>query len=298
MHEPVLLKEVIAALTPLQGESYLDATAGYGGHSSEIFRITQNYSESVLVDRDPLAVEYLAHLFQGQKVKILNEDFYSAAKRLREEGKQFDMILADLGVSSPHLNNASRGFSFQASGPLDMRMDGRQTLSAAEIVNEWSAEDLEDIIKRYGEEPRARAIATAIVSSRPLATTDELAQVIVRVSKKWQKTHPATRTFQALRIAVNNELGLLTDALPLWHSLLKPGGRLAIISFHSLEDRIVKQYFKEYALDTYDSDLRLISKNAITAGREEVVSNPRSRSAKLRVVAKIKTTIERTSDEN
>jgi 16S rRNA (cytosine1402-N4)-methyltransferase len=297
MHEPVLLKEVIAAINPQEGERYLDATAGYGGHAREILSRTNNYKNSVLVDRDKAAIDHLTSEFAGLGVTIIKSDFYSAAEKLVNEEQQFDVILADLGVSSLHLDKASRGFSFAASGPLDMRMDQSQDLTASIIVNEWAAESLEQIIRNYGEEPKARRIASAIVSNRPIATTSELANIVAKTTGRWTGKHPATRTFQAIRIAVNNELGLLEKALPTWQHLLRPGGRLGIISFHSLEDRIVKRYFNEHGGERFDAELRIVTKQPVVASHEEIAFNPRSRSAKLRVAAKIKT-IERTSDEN
>lgn len=287
MHEPVLLSEVLETLNPQKGESYLDATAGYGGHASAILERTENYQTSVLVDRDQMAVDHLHKTFTNKGVRIIQNDFYAAAKLLVSENVQFDLILADLGVSSPHLDKANRGFSFQNSGPLDMRMDQRQTLTAATIVNEWTALQLEHILRTYGEEPKARKIAESIVANRPLATTSDLASVIARtVSGKWQKKHPATRTFQALRIAVNDELMLLEATLPLWIQILRPGGRLGIISFHSLEDRIVKNYFAEHGGNRYDAIFSVPFKSPYVASTQELVSNPRSRSAKLRIAVK------------
>lgn len=283
MHEPVLLQEVLDCLTPQKGERYLDVTAGYGGHASALLRATRNFHDSVLVDRDQMAIDHLTTLFADSGISILHDDFATVSADLRKQGKKFDLILADLGVSSPHLNMASRGFSFQLEGPLDMRMDRRQKLTAAHIVNQWSAENLEQILRTYGEEPHARRISKVIEAHRPFETTDQLAQTIAQTTGKWQGKHPATRTFQALRIAVNNELGLLVQALPDWQNLLAPGGRLAIISFHSLEDRIVKQYFAEHGQNTYDADLTILTKSPVVASDHEVVSNPRSRSAKLRV---------------
>ena len=200
------------------------------------------------------------------------------------------MILADLGVSSPHLDNAARGFAFAANGPLDMRMDQTQDLDAATIVNTYSVDDLTRIIKEYGEEPRARRVAEAIVERRPFTGTQELAEVVRSVLPKPPgkrgKIHPATKTFQALRIAVNDELELLRASLPLWMKLLNKGGRLGVISFHSLEDRLVKQAFAEAAGERYDAELSLLTKHPITADEKELVFNPRSRSAKLRVAVK------------
>jgi len=285
MHKPVLLEEVMKYLNPQEGEAYLDMTAGYGGHSGAILKVTKNYSESVLVDRDQMAVDHLNSLFNN-KVKVLHSDFLTASRELKDKGKKFDLILADLGVSSPHLDIASRGFSYQNPGPLDMRMDQSQILTAASIVNEWTKEEIAHILKVYGEEPHAKKIAHIIVDNRPFKTTEELATIIARTSGKWLKKHPATKTFQALRIAVNNELLQLEQALPIWFDLLNPGGRLGIISFHSLEDRLVKNYFKEFGGNRYDAEFKIVTKNAVVASKNELVLNPRSRSAKLRVVAK------------
>jgi 16S rRNA (cytosine1402-N4)-methyltransferase len=298
MHEPVLIKEVIAILKPQMGESLLDATAGYGGHSSEILSITNSYTESVLVDRDKKAIDYLTSKFASNGTKFMRMDFVSAAKKLANEDRQFDLIIADLGVSSPHLDIASRGFSFKHEGPLDMRMDQSQDLTAEIIVNTWPEEKIAYILKVYGEEPMSRKIAKSIIEGRPFGSTTQLAQnIAAAVNRKGSKKHPATKSFQGLRIAVNNELLLLEQALPIWLKLLKPGGRIGIITFHSLEDRIVKNYFKEKSGDRYDAELSLVTKNPITATSEELDLNPRSRSAKLRVAAKIKTT-ERASDAN
>ena len=198
------------------------------------------------------------------------------------------MILADLGVSSPHLNTASRGFAINQDGPLDMRMDQRQELTADAIVNGSSEADLATILRNYGEEPHARRIARAIVAARPIHSTAMLADIVAKQWRGKSKVHPATRTFQALRIAVNDELTLLQKALPLWIQLLKPGGRLAVISFQSLEDRLVKQAFAAVSGSRYDAELQLLTRRPIMADSNELVSNPRARSAKLRAAAKIK----------
>ncbi|HOR23192.1 16S rRNA (cytosine(1402)-N(4))-methyltransferase RsmH [Candidatus Saccharibacteria bacterium] len=297
MHEPVLLSEVLKYLSPKKGESYVDMTAGGGGHAAAILEYTKSYQSSVLVDRDRTAVGKLRQKFANRGVKIMYHDFYEAAELLANKGVKFDMLFADLGLSSLHLNTASRGFSFLHSGPLDMRMDQRQQLTANKIVNEWEADELERILREYGEEPEARKIAASIVASRPLKTTVELAEAVTRVTTKWQRKHPATRTFQAIRLAVNSELELLKKALPVWLALTQPGGRIGIITFHSLEDRIVKRFFAEHSANSFEKDLNLLFKHPVTPGRHEVVYNPRSRSAKLRVAVKIKTT-ERTSDAN
>lgn len=288
MHLPVLLHEVLQYLDPRPGESYLDLTAGYGGHARAVIERTGSAGTAVLVDRDQRAIDILTEQFGGRGTKIIHNDFLSASQELTGEGRGFDLILADLGVSSPHLNEAARGFSIGADGPLDMRMDQTQQLTAADIVNRYSHDQLADILAQYGEEPKAKRIATLIVENRPIATTTELARIASRAWPGHSKVHPATRTFQAIRIAVNNELGLLEQSLPLWMHLLNPGGRIAIISFHSLEDRFVKQAFSEAGGDRYDATLRLLTKHPVTASEDEKVFNPRARSAKLRAAAKIK----------
>jgi 16S rRNA (cytosine1402-N4)-methyltransferase len=289
LHIPVLAREVLANLQPQTGDSYLDLTAGYGGHAASILERTGNPSESILVDRDSSAIRELEERFADeikQGLTLVHQDFLSITRQLIGEGRQFDLILADLGVSSPHLNQASRGFSIAHDGPLDMRMDPRQELSADQVVNGYNQEQLIDILSRYGEEPKARAVAGAIISARPIKSTGELARIVARVWPGHSKIHPATRTFQAIRIAVNDELGQLETSLPLWINLLKPGGRLAIISFQSLEDRLVKQALADRAGQRYDSEIRLLTKHPVTAGSDELVSNPRSRSAKLRAAVK------------
>lgn len=287
-HVPVLLEQVLTYLSPMEGDSYLDLTAGYGGHAKAILERTNNPAETVLVDRDEYAVETLESTFKGQGIRIIPTDFLSASRELAAEGRKFDVILADLGVSSPHLNQPSRGFAIGASGPLDMRMDQRQTLTASEIVNRYTEDELTEILERYGEEPKARKIARIITQNRPISSTTELASLVTRAWPGHSKVHPATRTFQALRIAVNDELNLITGSLPLWIDLLAPGGRIAVISFHSLEDRLVKQAFADASGSRYDAELTLLTKHPVTADEHEVVFNPRARSAKLRAAVKIK----------
>jgi len=286
VHIPVLLDASIAAMQPTEGESYLDLTAGYGGHATAFLKISGNYKQSVLVDRDRHTAPYLENLV-NQGIDLRHQDFYSAARQLVEEGKTFDLVLADLGVSSPQLDRAERGFSFSKEGPLDMRMDQSNEKSADQIVHTYSEAELVDIIIRYGEEPKplARRIAQAIVAGRPFHTTKELAEAIEHISRGPRKRiHPATRTFQALRIEVNDELKQVEDVLPLLPKLLKPGGRVGVISFHSLEDRIVKRYFAEQIADGYEAEFTVLTKKPIL-GTEDV-HNPRSRSAKLRVAVK------------
>jgi 16S rRNA (cytosine1402-N4)-methyltransferase len=287
-HVPVLLDEVLQYLDPRAGESFLDLTAGYGGHAREVLERTGSLTRAVLVDRDEHAINVLREEFPKGTVSIRQQDFLTASTELLAEGRQFDLILADLGVSSPHLNEGKRGFAISSTGPLDMRMDQSQALTAETILNTYSQAALADILKRYGEEPKASRIAQAIMRARPLTTTDQLAAVAAKAWPGYSRVHPATRTFQALRIAVNDELGLLERSLPLWFELLAPGGRIAVISFHSLEDRLVKQALQEVAGDRYDAELRLLTKSPVPAPSSEIVFNPRARSAKLRAAAKIK----------
>ncbi len=286
LHIPVLLSEVLAGLDPTPGESYLDLTAGYGGHASEILAVTQNYKDSCLVDRDEFAIEYLKQHFPPE-ISLKHTDFYSAVLQLFECGTTFDLILADFGVSSPQLDMAERGFSFKNDAPLDMRMDRRQTRTAADIINKASERELAEIFINFGEESpgRAKMLAREIVHHRPLNTTSELADLI-KSKSRYSHIHPATKVFQAVRIAVNNELGEIEQTLPLLPKLLNKNGRLGIITFHSLEDRLVKDYFKAATSLGEESPLELINKKPIVAESEELVINPRSRSAKLRLARK------------
>lgn len=287
LHQPVLLEQVISLLAPKRGESYLDLTAGFGGHANAVLAIIGEPKEIVLVDRDKEAIASLS-TFAKQGATVLHCDFFEAAKKLHDEGRIFNMILLDLGVSSPQLDRAERGFSFQGAGPLDMRMDRQETRTAADLVNHASEAELIDVLSRYGEEPRARTIARAIIEARPIQTTDELAEVIARKIRRGKsKIHPATRTFQALRIAVNRELELLEATLQLLPDLLAPGGRVVFISFHSLEDRLVKQFLQEHAVG-YEADLQILTKKPISGATDDV-NNPRARSAKLRAAVKINT---------
>ena len=287
-HFPVLPSAVLHYLQPKKGESYLDLTAGYGGHAELILERTLQPSNSTLVDRDHNAIAYLQEKFMGSGIQFIHQDFLGASRELSKANKQFDLILADLGLSSPHIDNASRGFSLKTEGPLDMRMDQTQSVTAEVIVNSLTQAELRDLIREYGEEPRASKIARLIVEHRPITTTTELAKVVARAWPGHSKVHPATRTFQALRIAVNSELDQIKQAIPLWIDMLAPGGRIVVISFHSLEDRLVKQQFKELAGDRYDAVLTLLTKQPVMAEPDEIVFNPRARSAKLRAAAKQK----------
>ncbi|HEX5394847.1 MAG TPA: 16S rRNA (cytosine(1402)-N(4))-methyltransferase RsmH, partial [Candidatus Saccharimonadales bacterium] len=288
-HNPVLLDAVLRCLEPKKGDSYLDLTAGYGGHASAVLAATDSPRKAVLVDRDQEAAKYLQQRFGALGTEIVHSDFLAASEVLGAKKRRFDMILADLGVSSPHLENARRGFSLKTPGPLDMRMDQRQQISAEQIVNQAPEAELARIFAEYGEEPKAREIARRIIDARPISGTKQLAGIASSVWPANSRIHPATRVFLALRIAVNDELGQLEGALPVWQELLVPGGRLAVISFHSLEDRIVKRFMAEQAAGEYGRELELLTKKPITATKDEVVLNPRARSAKLRAAAKIKT---------
>ena len=287
LHVPVLLEATLDSLHPIEGENYLDLTAGYGGHAERFLEVTKNFSDSVLVDRDDYAIARLSR-FEQEGVRLMHTDFVSAAKALVEEGKQFDIVLADLGVSSPQLDQGERGFSFKNSGPLDMRMDRRQEVSAETLVNTLTADELIRIIRDYGEEPHgfAKRISEAIVVNRPFTSTEELAELIKQQHRgKWTKVHPATRTFQALRIAVNQELRQVEELLPLLPRLLKNQGRVGIISFHSLEDRLVKRYFKEQIDAGLEAELQILTKKPLDGATYDV-HNPRSRSSKFRAAVK------------
>jgi len=216
LHVPVLLEATLDLLAPIQGENYLDLTAGYGGHARRFLQATTNFSDSVLVDRDDFAIAKLSE-FEQQGVRLMHTDFVTAAQALVEEGQQFSIVLIDLGVSSPQLDMGERGFSFKNNGPLDMRMDRRQDVSAETLVNTASTDELASIIVKYGEEPYglAKRIAEAIAANRPFKDTQTLADCIKQHHRgKWTKVHPATRTFQALRIAVNQELRQVEEVLP------------------------------------------------------------------------------------
>ena len=271
-------------LSPQKGENYLDLTAGFAGHASSILDVTQNYKDSTLVDRDQYAIDYLTEKFANFPIEILHTDFYSAALQLYECGKTYDLILADFGVSSPQLDLGSRGFSFMHEGPLDMRMDVRQELSADTIINHWSENSLIEIFEKYGEMSPgfAQKVARIIRLNRPFESTTQLADAIANETRN-SRIHPATKVFQAVRIVVNDELSIIENTLPLLPKLLKPGGRLAIITFHSLEDRLVKDFFKDASSRGEESELKIITKKPITAEKVELVNNPRARSAKLRV---------------
>lgn len=287
LHIPVLLPQVLETLFPAPGERYLDLTAGYGGHARAVFQYTDSIASSVLVDRDQFALDHLGDL--GEKgATLLHTDYHAAAQSLHAAGETFDLILMDIGVSSPQLDLADRGFSFMHEGLLDMRMDQTTGKSAADLINSAREDELARIITEYGEEPRSRAarMAHALVRARPFTRTSELADVITEaLGGRRGKIHPATKTFQAIRLAVNDELGQLRETLPMLPELLNPGGRVAVISFHSLEDRIVKNYFKEQADAGFEATLKILTPKPIEGSQYD--TNPRARSAKLRAAVKI-----------
>jgi 16S rRNA (cytosine1402-N4)-methyltransferase len=281
MHEPVLLHEVIDGLDIKDGDTVLDMTLGAGGHSAAILDTGKNIS-LIGIDQDDVAL-LEAKKKLGNSSLIIKGNFRDAEKLLA--GKKADKILFDLGVSSMQLDDASRGFSFRNDAPLSMKMSDATAFSASDVVNGWSEEDIANVIFAYGEERKARTIAKAIVSARNtkrIETTFELATIIERTigKKPWSKTNPATKTFQALRIAVNDELGSLRAGLAAAARMCSIGGRIAVISFHSLEDRIVKNFMKDKAKMGW----KIITKKPIVGTEEEISSNPRSRSAKLRII--------------
>ncbi|MBD2234837.1 16S rRNA (cytosine(1402)-N(4))-methyltransferase RsmH [Phormidium tenue] len=280
-HVPVLPEAVVEGLNIQPGGQYLDATAGGGGHSRLILEADPTV-RVVAVDQDAAAIAATqANLAEfGDRVSLWHGNFAD----FNPAGNLFNGVLADLGVSSVQLDVGDRGFSFRQTAPLDMRMDPRQDLTAADIVNHWDETELANLIYTYGEERLSRRIARKIVDQRPWQTTTDLAEAIsycVPRSYRYGRIHPATRTFQALRIAVNQELKVLETLLKVAPSWLTPGGRLVIISFHSLEDRLVKHTLKD-ALD-----LKVITKKPVIATETEVGQNPRARSAKLRVAERV-----------
>ncbi len=300
-HVPVLLKEAIDFLAIKRGGTYIDATVGLGGHSFEIAKRLGAPGHLIGLDKDPAALEIArARLVVGRSSLVVGQDqqpdwpmitlIHKSFAELANDQRPatIDGLLADIGVSSLQLNDAARGFSFQAEGPLDMRMNPQAELTADQVVNQVDEVTLADLIYEFGEERRSRRIARAIVRSRPIRTTAHLADVVSAAARPMnqaeRKIHPATRTFQALRIFVNDELKDLRTLLDAAPRVLKPGGRLVIISFHSLEDRIVKDALRE---GVKQGQYRLLTKKPVTAGEEEIERNPRSRSAKLRAAERV-----------
>jgi 16S rRNA (cytosine1402-N4)-methyltransferase len=299
-HVPVLLKEAIDFLAVKRGGTYIDATVGLGGHSFEIAKRLGAPGHLIGLDKDPAALEIAreklvagrSSLVAGEPpdwptVTLLHRSFAEVAKGQRPA--TIDGLLADIGVSSLQLDNAARGFSFQADGPLDMRMDPHSERTAEQVVNHLDERQLADVIYEFGEERRSRRIARAICRSRPIRTTAQLAEIVSAAARPMnqaeRRIHPATRTFQALRIFVNRELDDLKALLEAAPQILKPGGRVVVISFHSLEDRIVKDAFREGNIK--DKHFRILTKKPVVASEEESDRNPRARSAKLRAAERV-----------
>jgi 16S rRNA (cytosine1402-N4)-methyltransferase len=303
VHKPVLYKEIIHALQPESGGRYVDGTLGAGGHARGILEACSPDGLLLGLDVDPqalaLARETLAP-YEG-RTRLAQASYITLAKQLAAaEWDAVDGIVLDLGASSMQFDTPERGFSFMQDGPLDMRFGPHALQSAADLVNSLPQDNLADLIFRYGEDRDSRKIARAIVENRPLHTTRELVAVIEKASpRRGDRMHPATQTFQALRIAVNEELASVESVLPQAVAGLKSGGRCAVISFHSLEDRIVKDFFREQSKDRinppyeriYEVErkavVKLATKKPIMASDEEVKDNPRARSAKLRVIEKL-----------
>ncbi len=302
-HLSVLYQEIITALEPASHGKYVDATVGAGGHAWGILDASSPDGQLLGLDIDPNALEIASQRLSSfqDRVHLVHSSYTSLSRELLAIGWGFvDGIVIDLGVSSMQIDMPHRGFSFLKEGPLDMRFDPSQPVSASEIVNTFPEAEIADILYKYGEERRSRQIARAIVQARPLKTTLELANVIRRASGKSSgKIHPATRSFQALRIAVNQELQSLEDFLPQGVEALRPGARMAVIAFHSLEDRIVKQYFRRESRDCicppeqpgctcgHKAVIKEINRHPIEAGEEEKQNNPRARSARLRIIEKL-----------
>lgn len=305
-HLPVLLAAVLEVLLPAQ--RVIDGTLGAGGHTGAL--LAAGVDEVLAFDADPLALDIARRNLSayGERARLIHGSYLEMAQAARQIGwHAVDGILLDLGLSSMQLDTPERGFAFLRDGPLDMRFDPTSARpTAAELVNHLSEAELADLFYKYGEEAQGRRLARAVAQARPLHTTRQLAEIIERAAPRrpGDRIHPATRVFQALRIAVNDELGAVEQALPLAIDLLRPGGRLAVISFHSLEDRLVKQAFRLASTDCicpprapvcvcgHRASVRLVTRKPIEADDDEIARNPRSRSARLRVVEKLTDEIE------
>lgn len=302
MHISVLFDEVIAGLNVKPDGQYIDATLGYGGHTQGILEASSPNGTVLAFDRDATAIALATQRLgeASQRTTFVNQSFANMAQLAEKNNfTAVDGIVFDLGLSSMQLDSEERGFSFRFDAPLDMRFNPTKGETAADLINNWNEADLRDIFWRYGEEKHGRKIAKAVVENRPITTTFELAELVAKVAPRRGRIHPATKVFQALRIAVNDELGALETGLPAAIELLRPGGRIAVISFHSLEDRFVKQLFRKLSTEcicpprqpicTCDQQptLRLLKRKAIKATEEEITTNPRSRSARLRIAEKV-----------
>jgi len=306
-HVPVLAREVVDLLGVQPGETVVDATFGAGGHSALLAERLQGRGKLIAIDRDPTVRPYFERFqrrFPNLQSRLLRGDFAVVLSQLAENGVKADAVLMDLGVSSMQIDRPDRGFSYAADAPLDMRMDPTAELSARELVNETDEAELASIFKRYGEERYAKPIARAIVrrrAERPFERTGDLVETIkaaMPAPARFGDGHPAKRVFQALRIAVNDELGLVEAALPAAVEMLRPGGRLAVISFHSLEDRAVKRFVRDLesgcecppdfpiCVCGKEPTLRSVVRKAIRPGAQETADNPRSGSARMRVAVK------------
>lgn len=303
IHVPVLYQEVLALLQPRPGGQYVDGTVGAGGHAAGLLQMSAPDGRLLAFDRDAEALAFARQSLApfGERVTFIQASFAEMGQLAAHHGfGAVDGILLDLGLSSRQLEQAERGFSFRYDGPLDMRFDERQAVTAADLVNDLPEAELADLLWQYGEVENSRQVAQAIVAARPLTSTSQLAQVVAGVGRAGRRTHlhPATRVFQALRIVTNQELQTLEKGLPAAVALLKPGGRLAVISFHSLEDRLVKNTFRQLSRDCVcppeqpvctcqaQATVRLLTRKAVKPAAEEIAENPRSRSARLRVVEK------------
>ena len=301
-HRPVLERAVVELLEPRPGTLIVDGTCGGGGHTEALL---ESGADVLALDQDPDAVRHVSERLErfGKRITLQQANFRDAAKILDRLGiRTINAALLDLGVSSRQLENAERGFSLVRNGPLDMRMDPRRELTAAAIVNEYSSEQLTRLFREFGEEPAARRIASLIVKMRkssPLRETFPLVREIEKVVGRHGRRHPATQVFQALRMEVNDEIGALEEGLRVLTPRLKPSGRIAVIAFHSLEDRIVKNFFRDHSREwldrpewpapqrNLDYDLKLVTPKPVEPSEDEQHANPRSRSAKLRVAEKI-----------
>jgi 16S rRNA (cytosine1402-N4)-methyltransferase len=303
-HVPVLAGELVALLDPAPGELGVDCTFGGGGHAELVAERLGSEGTLICIDRDPAAAERFEEFAERAPcaTRFIRGDFAGALEALAAEGTRADLVYMDLGISSFQLDAWERGFSYAYDAPLDMRMDPDQELSALEVVNEWPQRRLAEIIRSYGEERHAGPIARGIVEARPLSTTSELAETIreaIPPAARFGRGHPAKRSFQAIRIAVNGELDSLDRALPAAWQLLREGGRLAAISFHSLEDRRVKRFLADRAQGCIcppelpvcrcgrTPEAELLNRRAVAPSAEEIERNPRSSSAHLRVAAKL-----------
>lgn len=307
-HIPVLYHEVLDLLRPVPNGRFLDGTVGAGGHTAGLLERSAPAGRVLALDRDPEAIAYAQKRLAsfGQRVVLVNASYVEMGTLAPAHGfTSFDGILLDLGLSSRQLDDATRGFSFMQEGPLDMRFDPTQGETAADLINNLGEADLADLFWRYGEERQSRRIARLVVAQRPFHTTTQLANAIARGVPQRRRIHPATQVFQALRIAVNDELAAVEQGVKTAVTLLRPSGRLAVISFHSLEDRFIKQFFRQLSQECIcppaqpictcaaRATVRLVTRKAVKATSEEIAANSRSRSARLRVIEKLAETTNR-----